>query len=217
MTIPVHSIDEALKKFELVKGSAGDGKHTACETSLLNWVSGAEEWSDALPCAHPLIRAAMIQHNDDAETTPALRVEAVRLGMTGALDTWWIPGEVVAWALGQFERDATPTRHERLMSLLSTIAAWKETRERPNLGGANLGDAYLGGANLGGAYLGDANLRDAYLGDANLGGAYLGGANLRGANLRDVKGSLYTTLPAGWKVNDSGLIVKDDEAEPKPS
>ena len=46
-----------------------------------------------------------------------------------------------------------------------------------NLGGANLGDAYLRGANLGGANLGDAYLRGANLGGANLRGANLGGAN----------------------------------------
>ena len=87
------------------------------------------------------------------------------------------------------------------------------------LGGAYLGDAYLGGADLRGANLGGANLRDAYLRgaylwgadlrdadlrDADLGGAYLGDANLRGAT-----GNEWTTLPAGYRVNDSGLIVRD--------
>jgi len=83
-----------------------------------------------------------------------------------------------------------------------------------NLGGANLGDANLGGANLWGANLwganlGGANLGGAYLGDANLGDANLGGANLRGANLRGAYGNERTTLPAGCRVNDSGLIVQD--------
>ena len=62
----------------------------------------------------------------------------------------------------------------------------------------------LGGAYLGGAYLGGADLRGAYLG-----GADLGGANLRGANLRGATGNEWTTLPAGYRVNDSGLIVRD--------
>ena len=92
-----------------------------------------------------------------------------------------------------------------------------------NLWGANLGDANLRGANLRGANLGDANLGDANLGDANLRGAYLGGANLgdanlRGANLRDANlgdanlggatGNSCTELPAGWTVNDAGLVVR---------
>ena len=78
----------------------------------------------------------------------------------------------------------------------------------------NLRGAYLGDADLGGAYLGDADLRGAALRDADFGGAYLGGANLRdadlgGANLRGATGNEWTTLPAGYRVNDSGLIVRD--------
>jgi len=108
-----------------------------------------------------------------------------------------------------------------------------------DLGGANLRDADLGDANLRGADLGGADLRDAYIGDADLRGAYLGGADLRGANLggadlrganlrdaylrdaylgdaylrgaylRGATGNEWTTLPAGYRVNDSGLIVQD--------
>jgi len=93
-----------------------------------------------------------------------------------------------------------------------------------NLRDANLRDAYLGGANLrdaylGGAYLGGAYLGDAYLGNANLWGAYLGDAYLGGANLRDANlgpdanlggatGNSFTELPAGWTVNDAGLVVR---------
>ena len=62
-----------------------------------------------------------------------------------------------------------------------------------DLRGANLEVANLGDANLG-----DANLRGANLGDANLGGAYLGGAT----------GNSCTELPAGWTVNDAGLVVR---------
>ena len=40
-------------------------------------------------------------------------------------------------------------------------------------------------------------------------GADLGGANLRGAYLRGARGNEWTTLPAGYRVNDSGLIVRD--------
>ena len=59
------------------------------------------------------------------------------------------------------------------------------------LRGADLGGAYLRGADLGGAYLGGAYLRGADLGGADLGGADLGGADLRGAYLRgaDLRGA----------------------------
>ena len=82
------------------------------------------------------------------------------------------------------------------------------------LRGANLRGAYLRGADLGGADLRDANLRGADLRGAYLGGAYLGGANLRDANLRGAylrgaTGNEWTRLPAGYRVNDSGLIVRD--------
>jgi hypothetical protein len=87
-----------------------------------------------------------------------------------------------------------------------------------NLRGANLRDANLRGANLGSANLRDANLRDAYLGSAYLGsanlggaylgGAYLGGAYLGGANLGGATGNSFTELPAGWTVNDAGLVVR---------
>ena len=77
------------------------------------------------------------------------------------------------------------------------------------LGGADLRGANLGGANLRDAYLGGANLWGAYLRDADLGGAYLGDAYLGDANLRGATGNEWTTLPAGYRVNDSGLIVRD--------
>ena len=77
-----------------------------------------------------------------------------------------------------------------------------------NLGGANLRDAYLWGANLRGANLRDANLGSANLGSANLRDAYLWGANLGGANLWGATGNSFTELPAGWTVNDAGLVVR---------
>jgi len=63
-------------------------------------------------------------------------------------------------------------------------------KQNADLGGADLGGAYLGdadlrGADLRGAYLGDAYLGDAYLRGAYLGDAYLGDAYLRGAYLGD--------------------------------
>jgi hypothetical protein len=82
-----------------------------------------------------------------------------------------------------------------------------------NLVGANLRGADLRGANLVGAYLGGADLRGANLVganlvDANLVDANLVGANLRGAYLVRATGNKFTTLPAGYEVTDSGLIVR---------
>ena len=56
----------------------------------------------------------------------------------------------------------------------------------------------LRGANLEVANLRDANLRDANLRDANLRSACLEGAT----------GNSFTELPAGWTVNDAGLVVR---------
>ena len=50
---------------------------------------------------------------------------------------------------------------------------------------------------------------EANLSGANLSGAYLSMANLSGANLSRAYGTESTTLPAGWTVNASGLVVKD--------
>jgi hypothetical protein len=56
--------------------------------------------------------------------------------------------------------------------------------------------ADLGGAYLGGAYLGGANLTDAYL---------------RGANLENTQGNKYTSLPAGYEVTSTGLVVRQSK------
>ena len=77
-----------------------------------------------------------------------------------------------------------------------------------DLGGANLGGANLGAADLRGANLRGANLWDANLWDANLGVANLGDVNLGDANLGDATGNSFTILPAGWTVNDAGLVVR---------
>ena len=191
------TLAEALDKFTLIKGGAGDGERTACETSLLNWVSNGDEWGDALSCAHPIIRSQMISHNDDAGTTSEQMIEAVRLGMDGAIDTWWVPTDVVIFHLST-PRDVAMTRHEKLVTLLTGIAGWKANKQRVDLGGANLRGAYLGGAYLGGAYLGGA-----YLGDANLGGA----RNLEQAYNLDTTVGEPASLPDGWEYKN-GLIVK---------
>ena len=80
-----------------------------------------------------------------------------------------------------------------------------------NLSGANLSRADLSGANLRWADLSGANLRWADLSGANLSGADLRGADLRGANLSgaDLSRAENASLPAGWKVTEVGLAVKE--------
>ena len=83
--------------------------------------------------------------------------------------------------------------------------------ERPNLTGANLRGADLRWANLNGANLYGADLRWANLYGANLRGADLRWANLRGADLRgaNLRWAENAPLPAGWKVDEVGLAVKE--------
>ena len=80
---------------------------------------------------------------------------------------------------------------------------------RANLVRANLAGANLVGANLVRANLVRANLVRANLDGADLAGADLAGADLAGANLVRASGDAYTCLPAGWKVNDSGIVERD--------
>jgi hypothetical protein len=218
----MRTLEEALAKFQLVKGKSGDGETTACETSLLNWISGDDKWGDSFECAHPLIRTIMIQHNDADVTTNDQRIEAVTLGMTGAIDTWWIPAEVVLTYYGDFEQGTEPTGHERLVKMLKGIAAWKENKVGANLVGANLVGANLVGANLDGANLVRANLVrvnlyganlvranlvGANLDGANLVGANLVGANLDGANLYGAYGEPYA-VPEGYEFKDGKVSKK---------
>ena len=72
--------------------------------------------------------------------------------------------------------------------------------------GADLSGADLRGANLRGADLRGANLRGADLSGANLSGADLRWADLSGA---DLSGAENASLPAGWKVTEVGLAVKE--------
>jgi hypothetical protein len=97
------TITEALDRFQLVKGSKGDGDKTACLASLWNWVYGEDEWSDAFTCAHPIIRSLAISLNDD-DDVPLEDMKAVALlGESGAIDTWWVPTEVVLYLPAGFE------------------------------------------------------------------------------------------------------------------
>jgi Pentapeptide repeats (8 copies) len=79
---------------------------------------------------------------------------------------------------------------------------------RANLTGANLTRANLARANLTGANLAGANLTGANLTRANLAGANLDGANLDGASLAGAMVNRYTTLPAGYEMTGTGLIVR---------
>jgi hypothetical protein len=92
-------------------------------------------------------------------------------------------------------------------------------KAKTDLGGADLGGAYLRGADLRGAYLRGADLRGAYLRGAARRGAYRRGADLRGAYLRgadlggaDLRGAdLGGADLGGQKVSgDIGIITAGD-------
>jgi uncharacterized protein YjbI with pentapeptide repeats len=181
-----HTITEALDRFQLIEGK-GDGETTACVMSAISWVAG-EAFTDAPTCAHPILTRLAIAANDAAGTTTEQRAEILRAGETGLLDTWWVPGQVIAIAQaqpkpadGETLPDETPVA--RCLRVLANITAWKVDKARPNLRSANLEYANLGSANLGSANLRSADLGYANLGSANLGSANLGSANLGSANL----------------------------------
>ena len=187
-----HTVDEALERFQLIGGSTGaPDRNTACVMTALSWVAG-ESWSDHPRCAHPVLANLAIRTNDHDDTTEGERAEILRAGATGLIDTWWLPGEVVAWCISEGMK-AAELPVEQCLATLAAVTAWKATKERPNLADANLSRANLVGANLTyanlsranlvGANLTYANLSGAYLADANLTDANLGGANLSGANL----------------------------------
>jgi hypothetical protein len=159
MTEPptTHTIDEALARFQLIRGSAGDpDKNTACVMTALSWVAG-ESWSDHPKCAHPVLANLAIRTNDHGDTTEAERAAILRAGATGLIDTWWLPGEVVAWCISEGMK-ASELPVERCLATLAAVDAWKATKQRPDLAGANLTGANLTGANLAGANLTGANL-----------------------------------------------------------
>src|ERR1700722_11814583 len=194
--------------------------------TLLAWLDECDEWTDHPRCCHSIIASQVIMANDAPRTTVEDRAQLVRLGLDGALDTWWMPNEVIAFAM-RAEKDADPpTTLQRAVMLLERIVAWKEDKQRPdlrsadlrgadlrsaNLRSADLGSADLRGANLGSANLGSADLGGADLGGAdlrgaNLGSADLGSADLRSANLRGAYYSQYTTWPEGVDPAERGAI-----------
>jgi len=220
MAPTTHTIDEALERFQLIGNSGGDAdKGTASVMTALSWVAG-EAWTDHPRCAHPVLANLAIRTGDHGDTTEAERIAVLRAGETGLMDTWWLPGEVVAWCVAEGIK-ASEAPVGRCMATLAAVTAWKDEKERVDLADANLTRAYLAdanladaylahanlaGANLAGANLTDAYLADAYLADANLTRAYLADANLAdaylaGAYLTDARCSKYTVPPAGWTVN----------------
>ena len=181
------TVEQALERFKLING-AGDQESTACVMTAISWIAG-EAWSDHPACAHKLIADLAIRANDADGTTPEQRADIVRGGAGGGLiDTWWVPTETVLACIAKAPKDASPVDHA--LAVIEAVAAWKssDTKERADLGGADLVRANLGGADLVRADLVRANL-----GGANLGGAY---------------GNSSTRLPDGWKVTDAGLVVK---------
>ena len=179
------TVDQALERFELVGGTPGsESDGTACAMSLLSWVDGSV-WSDHPECAYPRLADVVIAANDAAATTVEQRVELVRAGVTGVLDTWWLPGVVVAWAIAEGIK-AGDDPVARALATMAAVGRWKtsEVKPRPVLRGADLRGAVLSRAVLSGADLSDADLSRADLSRAVLRGAVLSGAVLRGADLR---------------------------------
>ena len=213
------TVDQALERFELVGGTPGsESDGTACAMSLLSWVDGSV-WSDHPECAYPRLADVVIAANDAAATTVEQRVELVRAGVTGVLDTWWLPGVVVAWAIAEGIK-AGDDPVARALATMAAVGRWKtsEVKPRPDLRGADLRDAVLSGADLRDAVLSRAVLRDAVLRDAVLSRAVLRGADLRDADLRgaDLRGAVlsgargnkWTMLPDGWQVTGAGAIER---------
>ena len=141
-----HTLEEAFGRFKLINGQGSEADNEACAMTLLAWICG-EEWDDHPDCTHSLIADAVIRANDAKGTTPAKRRKLVELGREGALDTWWIPVEVIAYLLvrkpkkGQELPEETP--YATATRLLRSVAKWKKDRQRPNLTDANLTDANL--------------------------------------------------------------------------
>ena len=142
MTEPptTHTIDEALERFHLIGNSGGNpDKGTACVMTALSWVAG-EAWTDHPRCAHPVLANLAIRTNDHDDTTEAERIAVLRAGETGLMDTWWLPGEVVAWCISEGIK-ASEAPVERCLATLAVVTAWKDGKERVDLAGADLAGA----------------------------------------------------------------------------
>ena len=120
----MRTVDEALQRFDLIAGAGAESDNTACVMTLLAWVAG-EAWTDHPPCAHRTLADIVINANDSDTATPKSRASLVKAGQEGVLDTWWIPGVVIAWAMSR-AKDAKPmTAHQYAMYVLKRIAKWK--------------------------------------------------------------------------------------------
>jgi hypothetical protein len=189
MAKPTHTIDEALKNFDLISGAGSEDSKEACAMTLLAWVAG-REWTDRPPCAHRLIRNEVVQVNDASGTTKAMRTAIVKAGETGILDTWWITDQVIVWAFATPKGQKRSTsRYKLLLAALERISAWKLDKGLP----PTLCEADLSGANLSGANLSAANLY---------------GANLYRANLYRAIGTPLGRMLPGWALDDAGLWMK---------
>jgi hypothetical protein len=179
------TIDSALKEFTLIGGVGSPESKKACAMTLLSWVAG-RPWTDHPPCAHRILCDIVILGNDADSSTARSRASLVKAGQVGVLDTWWIPGEVIAWAQIRPEgRWLSP--HQFAIYVLKRIAKWKGTKGLLgdlDLTSANLRSADLRSANLTSADLRSADLRSANLRFANLTSADLRFANFRSADLR---------------------------------
>src|ERR1035437_8108575 len=204
------TVKDALTKFDLIAGAGSEDSKQACAMTLLAWLAG-QTWTDHPVCAHPILCNAVIRGNDASGTTKKMRADLVKAGATGVLDTWWIPGEVIAFSLG-CKRDAeSPSDFARALSAMKFISGWKKDKTRPNLHSAdlhsanlsyvNLHSADLHSANLSYADLSYANLHSADLSYANLSYADLSYANLHSADLSYAVGNSYTKLLVGWTVS----------------
>jgi hypothetical protein len=190
----IELVEEALRRFTLVAGSAGDpDKGTACPVSALSWVA-REEWSDHPECAHPLICDIVIDTADDPSTTPEEREALVRAGVTGLLDTADVPTEVVLAAIsgsrilhglaGQPET-LVPTA----LCVLEGVTAWKRGHRGDTgplfFAGMSWESACFSHLDLSGADLRRTDFCDAYLVGTDFTRADMYDTNVSGADMRE--------------------------------
>jgi hypothetical protein len=209
-TFTQETIDRALSEFDLVNNAGTEANRTACAMTLLTWMCGrrwdrrkkewvkdgpTKNWTDQPECASSVVASLTIRANDHTDTTKEMRRELVKLGVKGALDTWWLPGIIIA----KGQELATPAEREegedpqdvylRAKRLLKYITWWKQNgRPLPvltdaDLTNADLMDAVLTRADLTRAVLTRAVLTRAVLTDADLTNAVLTDAVLTDADL----------------------------------
>lgn len=135
----MHSVQEALDRFELINGAGSEQDGKACAMTALAWVAG-EAWTDRPQCANRLLTTWVINANDASGTTVEQRQTLVREGATGIIDTWWIPDLVMVDLWRQSQGDS---RADRVIDVVRRVAAWKA---QPDLSDADLSGAVLRGA-----------------------------------------------------------------------